>query len=89
SVYVASQNKSSGWSTTSDIVRDVLAIYGEKTVAWALSGDDIDFSKPREEKTSVYFCVTSNALKKFAPLMNLFFSQAINENSKVLPEQGG
>ncbi|WP_410967978.1 type IV secretory system conjugative DNA transfer family protein, partial [Salmonella sp. SAL04281] len=25
----------------------------------------------------------------FAPLMNLFFSQAINENSKVLPEQGG
>ncbi|PUA41493.1 conjugal transfer protein [Pseudomonas protegens] len=89
SVYIASQNKSSGWSTTSDIVRDVLAMYGEKTVAWALSGNDIDFSRLRAEKTSVYFCVSNNALKKFAPLMNLFFSQAIHENSTVLPEQGG
>ncbi|MNP15315.1 Conjugal transfer protein TraG [compost metagenome] len=64
-------------------------MYGEKTVAWALSGDDIDFSKAREEKTSVYFCCTNDALQKFAALMNLFFSQAIKINSKVLPEQGG
>lgn len=28
-------------------------------------------------------------MKKFSPLMNIFFSQAIRENSKVLPEQGG
>ncbi|MCY1388907.1 Protein VirD4 [compost metagenome] len=88
-VYEASKNTSSGWSTTIDILRGVFSMYGEKTVAWALSGDDIDFSKAREEKTSVYFCCTNDALQKFAPLMNLFFSQAIKINSKVLPEQGG
>ncbi|WP_324729653.1 type IV secretory system conjugative DNA transfer family protein, partial [Pseudomonas chlororaphis] len=88
-VFEASKNKSSGWSTTADIFRDVLSMYGEKTVAWAVSGDDIDFSKLREEKMSVYFCVTSDALKKYGPLMNLFFTQAIQLNSKVMPEQGG
>lgn len=88
-VLEASKNKSSGWSTTVDIVRDVLSVYAEKTVAWAVSGDDIDFSKLREEKTTIYFSVTEGALKKYGPLMNLFFTQAIRLNSKVLPEQGG
>jgi type IV secretion system protein VirD4 len=88
-VYEASKNKSSGWSTTADIVRDTLAMYGEKTVAWAVSGDEIDFSKLREERISIYFCVNSDSLKKYGPLMNLFFTQAIQQNSKVLPEQGG
>lgn len=88
-VYEASKNKSSGWSTTADIVRDTLAMYGEKTVAWAVSADDIDFSKLREEKTSIYFCVTEPSLVKFGPLMNLFFTQAIQQNSGILPEQGG
>lgn len=90
----ASKNKSSGWSTTTDIVRDVLSMYAEKTVAWAVSGDEdspdnIDFSKAREEKTTIYFSVTEGSLKKYGPLMNLFFTQAIRLNSKVLPEQGG
>jgi type IV secretion system protein VirD4 len=88
-VYEASKNKSSGWSTTADIVRDTLAMYGEKTVAWAVSADDIDFSKLREEKMSIYFCVTEPSLVKFGPLMNLFFTQAIQQNSGILPEQGG
>jgi type IV secretion system protein VirD4 len=88
-VLEASKNKSSGWSTTVDIVRDVLSVYAEKTVAWAVSGDDIDFAKAREEKTTIYFSVTEGSLKKYGPLMNLFFTQAIRLNSKVLPEQGG
>lgn len=88
-VYQASKNTSSGWSTTTDILRGVFSLYGEKTVAWALSGDDIDFAKAREVPTSIYFCCSNDALKKFAPLMNLFFSQAIKLNSKVLPEYGG
>jgi len=88
-VLEASKNKSSGWSTTADILRDVLSVYAEKTVAWAVSGDDIDFAKAREEKTTIYFSVTEGALKKYGPLMNLFFTQAIRLNSKVLPEQGG
>lgn len=88
-VFEASKNKSSGWSTTADIVRDVLSMYAEKTVAWAVSGDDIDFSKAREEKTTIYFSMSEESLKKYGPLMNLFFTQAIRQNSKVLPEQGG
>ena len=88
-VFEASKNKSSGWSTTADIVRDVLSIYAEKTVAWALSGDDIDFAKARQEKTTIYFSMSEESLKKFGPLMNLFFTQAIRQNSKPLPEHGG
>ncbi|RMM12788.1 hypothetical protein ALQ84_00850 [Pseudomonas caricapapayae] len=88
-VLEASKNKSSGWSTTVDIVRDVLSVYAEKTVAWAVSGDDIDLSKAREEKMTAYFSVTEGSLKKYGPLMNLFFTQAIRLNSKVIPEQGG
>lgn len=87
---IVEQSKSkSGWSTTADITRSQLTLYSEKTVAWAVSGDDIDFGNAREEKTSIYFCVTDDAVKKFGPLMNLFFTQAIQQNSKVLPEYGG
>ncbi|MGE6473351.1 type IV secretory system conjugative DNA transfer family protein [Serratia proteamaculans] len=79
----------SGWSTTADITRSQLTMYSEKTVAWALSGNDIDFSTLREVRTSIYFCVSSEAVKKFGPLMNLFFTQAIQQNSKILPIHGG
>ena len=44
--------KGGGWGTTSDIVRSCLTMYSEKTVAWAVSGDDIQFDKMREEKTT-------------------------------------
>lgn len=38
---------------------------------------------------SVYFCVSQTALPKFDVLMNLFFTQAIQQNTMVLPSQGG
>ncbi|KOP53742.1 type IV secretory system conjugative DNA transfer family protein [Pseudomonas coronafaciens] len=88
-VFEASKNKSSGWSTTVDILRGALSMYAEKTVAWAVSDTDIDFTKLRKEKISIYFCVTGNAIKKYGPLMNLFFTQAIQQNTDVMPEQGG
>ncbi|WP_421556717.1 type IV secretory system conjugative DNA transfer family protein [Pseudomonas kitaguniensis] len=92
-VLEASKNKSSGWSTTADIVRDVLSMYAEKTVAWALSpgktDHQIDFAKARQERTTIYFSMSEESLKKFGPLMNLFFTQAIRQNSKPLPEHGG
>jgi type IV secretion system protein VirD4 len=88
-VFEASKNTSSGWSTTVDILRDVLAMYAEKTVAWAVSDDDIDFTQLRKERISIYFCVSGNAIKKYGPLMNLFFTQAIQQNTDVMPEQGG
>jgi len=68
-------------------------MYAEKTVAWALSPSEtepqIDFAKARQEKTTIYFSMSEESLKKFGPLMNLFFTQAIRQNSKPLPEHGG
>ncbi|WP_196815142.1 type IV secretory system conjugative DNA transfer family protein [Photorhabdus temperata] len=77
------------WSIYMDILSEVLGIFGEKKVAWAVSGNDIDFSKMRERKMSVYFSVTNEAVEKFGKLMNLFFTQLIGANSKVLPSDGG
>ncbi len=77
------------WGIYIDILSEVLGMFGEKKVAWAVSGNDIDFSKMREKKITVYFSVTSEAVEKFGPLMNLFFTQLIGANSKVLPEHGG
>ncbi|OSK14540.1 conjugal transfer protein [Escherichia coli M056] len=91
---IISESKGKEFAQQMSFVTGRLSVYGEKLVALALTESDnpeenIDFSTLRERPTSVYFCVTEGALKKFGPLMNLFFSQAIRENSKVLPEQGG
>lgn len=91
---IVSESKSKDFATLTGFLTPRLAIYGEKTVALALTessnpDENIDFSKLREEPTTVYFCVTEGDMKKFAPLMNLFYSQAIRENSKELPERGG
>ncbi|HAS8353306.1 TPA: type IV secretory system conjugative DNA transfer family protein [Vibrio vulnificus] len=86
---VSSSQSKSGWPITQDILNKRLSLYGEKTVAWAVSGDDIKFEDLRRKKMTIYFCVTEEALLKFGPLMNLFYSQAIGANSKVLPEHGG
>lgn len=91
---IISESKGKEFSTLMSFVTGRLSVYGEKLVALALTEseneeENIDFSRLRVEPTSIYFCVTEGALKKFGPLMNLFFSQAIRENSKVLPEQGG
>lgn len=91
---IISESKGKEFAQQMSFVTGRLSVYGEKLVALALTESDdpeenIDFSTLRERPTSIYFCVTEGALKKFGPLMNLFFSQAIRENSKVLPEQGG
>lgn len=91
---IISESKSKDFSTLVGFLTPRLSVYGEKTVAMAVTesenpAENIDFSRMREEATTVYFCVTEGDMKKFAPLMNLFYSQAIRENSKVLPEHGG
>ncbi|MEA9446216.1 type IV secretory system conjugative DNA transfer family protein [Candidatus Fukatsuia symbiotica] len=86
---VSSSQSKTGWPITQDILNKRLSLYGEKTVAWAVSGDDIKFDDLRRKKMTVYFCVTEGALLKFGALMNLFYSQAIAANSKILPEYGG
>lgn len=87
---ITSEAKSkTGWPIVSSILKERLSIFGEKTTAYAVSGSDFDFRDLRRKKMSVYFSVTMDALTKYGPLMNIFFSQAIKENGRELPEQGG
>ena len=85
--FASSASNPSGWASTTGILKDRLSLFAEKTVAAATSSSDFDFRELRRQKISIYFCVSQNSLVKFSILMNLFFSQAINENTKVLPEQ--
>lgn len=91
---VITATKSKSFPELLNFITTPIEVYGEKTVILALSESDdpaenIDFGKLREEPTTVFFCVTEPEQAKFAPLMNLFFSQAVRVNSKVLPEHGG
>lgn len=85
--FASSASNPSGWASTTGILKDRLTLFAEKTVAAATSGSDFDFRLLRKQKMSIYFCVGQNSLPKYSILMNLFFSQAILENTKVLPEQ--
>ena len=78
-----------GWPIVSSILKERLSVFGEKATAYAVSGSDFEFSDLRRKKMSIYFSITIDALTKFGPLMNLFFSQAIRDNARQLPEQGG
>lgn len=86
--------KAKNFAEQFSFIRRPLKVYGEKTVALAVTDsenpdENIEFSRLREEPTTVYFCVTESEMKKFRGLMNLFYSQAIRSNSKVLPKHGG
>ena len=63
-----------------------LAIYSDKTVANAVSGNDFDFRELRRRGISIYVGVQPPNKKRFQGLLNLFFEQLINENTRVLPE---
>jgi len=63
-----------------------LAILGDKTVASALSGNDFDFNDLRRSGISLYVGVQPPNKKRFQILLNLFFEQLINENTRVIPE---
>lgn len=87
-IITSSANKS-GFPIVLGILDERLAMFGEKTVAYATSASDFDFRELRKKKMSIYFSVPSAEMKKFAMLMNLFFTQSIQENSYVEPKNGG
>ncbi|EDR3562094.1 type IV secretory system conjugative DNA transfer family protein [Salmonella enterica subsp. enterica serovar Benue] len=87
--FASGKSNPAGFASTEGILKERLSLFAEKTVANALSGNDFDFRELRKKRMSIYFCVSQTALKKFGILMNLFFTQAILENTSILPEQGG
>ena len=63
-----------------------LAIIGDDTVSKSLSGNDFDFRDLRRKGISLYVGVQPPNKNRFQFLLNLFFEQLINENTRVIPE---
>lgn len=52
----------------------------------ATAGNDFDLSALRKERISIYLGITPNTLDRLAPLLNLFFQQVVDLNTRELPE---
>ncbi|MCC8977084.1 type IV secretory system conjugative DNA transfer family protein, partial [Bradyrhizobium brasilense] len=53
----------------------------------ATSANDFDLRELRRRRMSIYLGVTPDNLERLAPLLNLFFQQAVDLNIRTLPEQ--
>lgn len=63
-----------------------LAMFNDKVCAESVSASDFDFRQLRKKRMTIYVGVNGGDLEKFRPLLNLFFEQLINENTRTLPE---
>ncbi|WP_407194562.1 type IV secretory system conjugative DNA transfer family protein [Bradyrhizobium sp. STM 3566] len=53
----------------------------------ATSANDFDLRQLRQQPMSIYLGVTPDNLDRMAPLLNLFFQQVVDLNTRELPEQ--
>ena len=63
-----------------------LLVFSIPTVDWATSATDFNVSQIMRQKMSVYFGVSVDKITLVQRLINLFFTQLINLNTRVLPE---
>lgn len=52
----------------------------------ATSANDFDLEALRRRRTSIYIGITPDNLSRLAPLLNLFFQQVVDLNTRELPE---
>lgn len=64
-----------------------LGIFMNAGVDAATSSDDFDLRDIRRRKMSIYVVIPANRLAEASLLINLFFSVAIDQNTKTLPEK--
>ena len=64
-----------------------LLIFQNPRVDLATSANDFDLRDVRRKKMSIYLGVTPDKLKDAAVIVNLFFDQLLNLNTRVLPQQ--
>ena len=64
-----------------------LLIFQTPRVDLATSANDFDLREVRRERMSIYFKMPPNKLKEGSVLVNLFFDQLLNLNTRVLPSQ--
>jgi type IV secretion system protein VirD4 len=82
-ISIASENTRSGVMTS---FRSKLELWMNPIVDAATSGNDFDLRDLRKKRMSVFVGVTPDNLKRMAPLMNLFYQQLIDLNTRELPE---
>jgi type IV secretion system protein VirD4 len=64
-----------------------LTIFADAIVDAATSADDFSLDDVRRRPMSIYVRIPPNRLASARPLLNLFFSQLVNLNTRELPEQ--
>lgn len=64
-----------------------LGVFSNPAVDAATSRDDFDLRDIRRRKMTIYVVIPPNRLAEASLLINLFFSTAIDQNTKTLPEK--
>lgn len=90
---IASQTINSAVSAGDKTFASILATLTANLTPWlsqpvsdATSGDDFDLRDVRRKKMTIYLGIQPKDLSKASKIINLFYSQLINENTSVLPQ---
>jgi len=83
-ISITSDNTRSGVMTS---FRSRLELWNNPLIDAATSGNDFDLRDIRKKRMSIYLGVTPDNLERVAPLLNLFFQQLIDLNTRELPER--
>lgn len=83
-VSITSENTRSGIITG---FRSQLELWMNPLVDAATSDNDFDLRDVRKKRMSIYVGVTPDNLVRMAPLLNLFFQQLIDLNTRELPQR--
>ncbi len=81
---IASENTRSGIMTS---FRSRLELWMNPAIDAATSDNDFDLRQLRKRKMSVFIGITPDNLERMAPLINLFFQQLVDLNTRELPSQ--
>ena len=80
-------------SQADETFSSILGTFNAPLTAWAdpfldaaTAADDFLLTDVRRKPMTIYLCVGPNKLSQASLIFNLFFSQLINENTKVLPQ---
>jgi type IV secretion system protein VirD4 len=83
-ISISAENTRAGVITS---FRSRLELWINPLVDAATSANDFDLRDVRKKRMSIYLGVTPDNLERMAPLLNLFFQQLIDLNTRELPSQ--
>jgi len=83
-ISIAAENTRSGIIGS---FRSRLELWMNPLIDAATSANDFDLRDVRKKRMSIYLGVTPDNLERMAPLLNLFFQQLIDLNTRELPNQ--